>query len=76
MREDLSPVSVDPEKRSCVILQLVHDRLQFSEMAGNLLFEGPRMALREWRYDDQKMGKINIYCAPAALTHALTRCAP
>ena len=70
-------MSVDPEKRSCLFLKLTHDRFQFSEMAGNLLFEGPRMAKLEWRFDDQKMGKIGIYCAPPSptLTHPLTSCA-
>ena len=77
MREDLIPVSVDPEKRSCLFLKLTHDRFQFSEMAGNLLFEGPRMAKLEWRFDDQKMGKVGLYCAPPSptLTHPLTSCA-
>lgn len=70
-------MSVDPEKRSCLFLRFTHDRFQFSEMAGNLLFEGPRMAKLEWRFDDQKMGKVGLYCAPPSptLTHPLTSCA-
>ena len=49
-------------------MQMTHDRFQLSEMAGNLLFENPAMAEMEWRFDDQKMGKIDVYCAPPPLT--------
>ena len=63
-REDNSFVSFDPEKRSCVMMQMAHARLEFSEMAGNELFESANMVKLEWRFDDQKVGNINLYCAP------------
>ena len=54
----------DPEKRSCVVMRMSHDRFQFSEMAGNLLFEATTMSTLEWRHDDKKYGDIRIYSAP------------
>ncbi len=61
---DFSFVSFDPEKRSCVVMRMSHDRFQLSEMAGNLLFEATAMSTLEWRHDDQKYGEIHIYSAP------------
>ena len=42
----------------------LHDRFQLSEMAGNKLFEFANMVKLEWRFDDQKVGNIKVYCAP------------
>ena len=64
LREDSSFVSFDPEKRSCVMMSKYHSRFQMSEMAGNELFEFAVMNTLEWRFDDQKIGDISIYCAP------------
>ena len=63
-RSDSSFVSFDPEKRSCVMVMRYHSRFQMSEMAGNELFESANMVKLEWRFDDQKVGNINLYCAP------------
>ena len=63
-REDSSFVSFDAEKRSCVMVIKYHTRFQMSEMAGNELFEFAVMNTLEWRFDDQKIGDISIYCAP------------
>ena len=63
-RSDSSFVSFDPEKRSCVMVMMYHSRFQMSEMAGNELFESANMVKLEWRFDDQKVGNINLYCAP------------
>ena len=63
-RSDFSFVSFDPEKRSCVMLIESHGRFQLSEVAGNELFEFANMNTLEWRFDDQKVGKMNVYCAP------------
>ena len=41
-----------------------HHRFQLSEMAGNELFENADMNTLEWRFDDQKVGKMELYCAP------------
>ena len=67
LREDSSFVSFDPEKRSCVVMSKYHSRFQLSEMAGNELFEFAVMNTLEWRFDDQKIGDISIYCAPPLL---------
>ena len=75
LREDLSLVSFDPEKRSCVMMGKYHNRLQLSEMAGNELFEIADMSKLEWRFDDQKFGNINVYCAPLSLGPG-TLCGP
>ena len=64
LRSEDSFVSFDPEKRSCVVMTKIHDRIQMSEMAGNELFESAYMVTIEWRFDDQKIGNINVYCAP------------
>ena len=45
-------------------MRMSHDRFQFSEMAGNLLFEATTMSTLEWRHDDKKYGDIRIYSAP------------
>ena len=63
-RSDPSFVSFDPEKRSCVVMSKYHSRYQMSEMAGNELFESAYMVTIEWRFDDQKIGNINAFCAP------------
>ena len=39
-------------------------RYQMSEMASNELFESTIMFKAEWRFDDQKIGYIHIFCAP------------
>ena len=69
---DTSFVSFDPEKLSCVMMQMNHVRFELSEMAGNELFEALNMVRIEWRFDDQRIGDINIYCAlppPLAAPH-------
>ena len=63
-RSDFSFVSFDAEKRSCVMMAKYHSRYQLSEMAGNELFEYADMVKLEWRFDDQKVGYMNVYCAP------------
>ena len=66
-RVDNSFVSFDPEKRSCVMMQMTHARLEFSEMAGNELFEAVSMVKIEWRFDDQTVGDIDVFCASPSL---------
>ena len=61
---EFSLVSVDAEKRSCVLIVMEQQRYQMSEMASNELFESPVMFKAEWRFDDQKIGYIHIFCAP------------
>ena len=51
------------------MLQMTHDRVQLSEMAGNLFFETPAVAEMEWRIDNQKMGKVDVYCVPPSPPH-------
>ena len=63
-RSDFSFLSFDAEKRSCKMMVKYHNRFQLSEMAGNELFEFAVMNTLEWRFDDQKVGDINVYCAP------------
>ena len=63
-RSDFSFLSFDAEKRSCKMMVKYHSRYQLSEMAGNELFEFAVMNTLEWRFDDQKVGDINVYCAP------------
>ena len=63
-RSDSSFVSVDAEKRSCVLMRTNHNRLQMSELAGNELFEAAVMLKLEWRFDDKKIGNIWVHCAP------------
>ena len=63
-RSDFSFVSFDAEKRSCVVMSKAHGRFQMSEMAGNELFEFANLYKLEWRFDDQKVGFMNVYCAP------------
>jgi|NorSeaMetagenome_1021524.scaffolds.fasta_scaffold80195_2 hypothetical protein len=38
-------------------------------MAGGKLFEYVNMYKLEWRFDDLKIGKIDLYCAPSPLVH-------
>ena len=66
-RSDFSFLSFDAEKRSCKMMVKYHSRYQLSEMAGNELFEFAVMNTLEWRFDDQKVGDINVYCAPLSL---------
>ena len=66
-RSDPSFVSFDAEKRSCVMVIKYHTRFQMSEMAGNELFESASLIKLEWRFDDQKVGDISVYCAPPSL---------
>ena len=66
-RSDPSFVSFDAEKRSCVMMAKDNNRVQMSEMAGNELFESTIMNTLEWRFDDQKVGKMNVYCAPLSV---------
>ena len=61
------PESFDPEKRSCVMMQMSHVRVESSEMAGNELYETLSMAKMEWRFDDQKVGHMKLYCAPLSV---------
>ena len=63
-RSDFSFLSFDAEKRSCKMMVKYHSRFQLSEMAGNELFEYAPMNTFEWRFDDQKVGFMNVYCAP------------
>ena len=58
-------VSFDPEKRSCVVMRMSHDRFQFSEMAGNTLYEGVTITKLEWRFDVKKIGFTHLYCEAA-----------
>ena len=68
-RADTSFVSFDAENRSCVMMSEEHARYQLSEMAGNELFEFVVMYTLEWRFDDQKVGNINVYFDPSFLAH-------
>ena len=63
-RSENSFVSLDPVKRSCVFKRMNHNRYQHTEMAGNALYEANTMFTAEWRFDDKKVGKVNVYCAP------------
>ena len=66
--KEQSVLSFDEEKRSCVFSSLVHSRFQMSEMGGNELFETAALNTVEWRFDDQKVGRIDIYCTlPSSL---------
>ena len=56
-------MSLDEEKRSCVVNRKFHSRYHMSEMAGNALFEYTNMYNVEWRFDEKKIGKLSIYCA-------------
>eukprot|EP00964_Phaeocystis_antarctica_P046725 scaffold27017_cov61-Phaeocystis_antarctica.AAC.3 len=67
LRSDPSFLSFDPEKRSCVMMNKFHSRVQMSEMVGNELFEFPDINTLEWRFDDQKVGHMKLYCAPLSV---------
>ena len=64
-RSENSFVSLDPVKRSCVFKRMNHNRYQHTEMADNALYEANTMFTVEWRFDDKKVGKVNVFCAPA-----------
>jgi len=61
LRSDSSFVSFDAEKRSCVVMNKFHGRIQMSEMVGNELFETAFMITLDWRFDDQKIGVTNVF---------------
>ena len=68
LHAEQSFVSFDEEKRSCVFSNMIHSRFQMSEMGGNELFEAAWFNTVEWRFDDQKVGRIDIYCTlPSSL---------
>ena len=75
LRSDASFVSFDEEKRSCVFKRMNHNRYQMSEMANNELFETAIIFQLEWRFDDQKVGDIQLYCAPPLGAVILRACA-
>jgi len=63
-----SIVNFDEDKRSCKFLVLAHNRFQMSEMGGNELFETAWFSTVEWRFDDQKVGRIAAFCTlPSSL---------
>lgn len=64
-----SLLSVDAEKKTCVFMQMFHDRLQLSEMAGNALFEFSSMVKLEWRHGDQRVGKLAFFYAPSVIKY-------
>lgn len=66
-RSENSFVSLDPVKRSCVFKRMNHNRYQHTEMAGNALYEANTMFTVEWRFDDKKVGKVNVYYDPSFL---------
>ena len=59
--DEKSVVNFDEEKRSCVFLSLAHNRFQMSEMGGNELFETATFNTVEWRFDDQKVARIDFF---------------
>ena len=65
--KEQSVLSFDEEKRSCVFSSLVHSRFQMSEMGGNELFETAALNTVEWRFDDQKVGRMTIFCTLPSL---------
>ena len=66
-------VSFDEEKRSCVFSNMIHSRFQMSEIGGNELFETAWFSTMEWRFDDQKIGRIEVFCTPALLAARVLR---
>jgi hypothetical protein len=62
LHHESSVVNFDEEKRSCVFLALAHSRFQMSDMGGNELFETAWFNTVEWRFDDQKVGRIDVFC--------------
>ena len=71
--DEKSIVNFDEEKRSCVFLSLAHNRFQMSEMGGNELFETAWFSTMEWRFDDQKIGRIEVFGTPALLAARFLR---
>ena len=65
--DEKSVLNFDEEKRSCVFLSLAHNRFQMSEMGGNELFETVSFNTLEWRFDDQKVARIDFFCALPSL---------
>ena len=61
LHDEKSFVSFDEEKRSCVFLSLAHNRFQMSEMGGNELFETVSFNTLEWRFDEQKVARIDFF---------------
>ena len=54
-------VSFNEEKRSCAFSNMRHSRFQMSEMGGNELFETAWFTTVEWRFDDQKIARIDFF---------------
>ena len=65
-RSDDSLLSFDEEKRSCVFMRMNHNRFEMSELANYDLHEAVTLITMEWRFDDQKIGKFHVLCAPPA----------
>ena len=78
--DEKSVLNFDEEKRSCVFLSLAHNRFQMSEMGGNELFETASFNTLEWRFDDQKVARIDFFrtlpsllresCGPPPTAHS------
>ena len=66
-------VSFNEEKRSCAFSNMRHSRFQMSEMGGNELFESAWFSTMEWRFDDQKIGRIEVFGTPALLAARFLR---
>ena len=73
LHDEKSVLNFDEEKRSCVFLSLAHNRFQMSEMGGNELFESAWFSTMEWRFDDQKIGRIEVFGTPALLAARFLR---
>ena len=68
LHNEQSFLNFDEKKRSCVFLFMFHTRFQMSGMGGNELFETAWFSTIEWRFDDQKMGRIEAFCTlPSSL---------
>ena len=67
LHDEKSVLNFDEEKRSCVFLSLAHNRFQMSEMGGNELFETAALNTVEWRFDDQKVARIDFFCTLPSL---------
>ena len=67
LHDEKSVINLDEEKRSCEFLNLFHNRVQMSEMGGNELFETALFNTVEWRFDDQKVGRMKIFCTLPSL---------
>ena len=62
LHDESGLLNFDEEKRSCVFLVLIHRRFQMSEMGGNALFEAALFYKVEWRFDEQKVGRMGVFC--------------